>query len=109
MLPESPSLGFTAEPQSDESGNQVSFQIEGMSCVNCAAAIEKAFARMPGIKNATVNFSLEKGFVEYDGEQLSEDAVLQVVRDAGYGATKGTTGEAKKTLARRKNSAFCLR
>jgi Cu+-exporting ATPase len=100
------SLGFTAEPLSDSSSPQVSFQIEGMSCVNCAAAIEKAFARMPGIKNATVNFSLEKGFVEYDGEQLSEDAVLQVVRDSGYGATKGATQTAKKTLAKKEKFRF---
>ena len=61
---------------------------------------------MPGITSATVNFSLEKGFVEYDGEQLSEDAVLQVVRDAGYGATKGATGKAKKNICKKEKFRF---
>ena len=88
--------GYTLEPQEEETqdgqkgappaqaeaavqlGGQVSFKIEGMSCVNCASAIEKAFSRVDGIGKVSINFSLEKGFVEFDKAMLDEQAVLQV-------------------------------
>ena len=68
---------------------EVSFAIQGMTCANCAAAIEKAFSKVAGIKNVSINFSLEKGFVEFDEEVLTGQAVLHVVQDAGYQAVRG--------------------
>ena len=41
-------------------------QIEGMSCAACALRIEKNLSKIPGVKQATVNFATEKAAVEYD-------------------------------------------
>ncbi len=89
-----------------ERGGQVSFKIEGMSCANCAAAIEKAFSGVDGIQQATVNFSLEKGFVEFDETLLSEADVLKVVDDAGYKALPDASGEKGSIIAAKEKFRF---
>ncbi len=40
-----------------------SYDIEGMSCASCSQAVEKAAAKVAGVKEATVNF----GDREIDG------------------------------------------
>ncbi len=69
---------------------EISFNIQGMSCANCALAIEKAFKKATGVKSTTINLPLEKGFVTYDPKVLDETGVLDIVRQAGYAACQGT-------------------
>jgi Cu+-exporting ATPase len=87
-------------------GSEISFRIEGMSCVNCATAIEKAFSRTPGINKVSINFSLEKGFVEFDEARLDKQAVLQVVSKAGYAASEEHGGGKKSPVARKERFRF---
>jgi len=61
------------------------FAIQGMSCANCAAAIEKAFKKNPGIHRAVVNFPLERLTVEHE-PAVSEHDIVQLVSEAGYTA-----------------------
>lgn len=89
----------TKEPEPSDSS--ISFNIEGMSCANCSATIEKALKRVSGITKATVNFSTEKGVVYYDNNQLKEDDIFNLVNKAGYRAfgnenTSGVSSLAKK-------------
>ena len=56
------------------------FSIQGMSCVNCAQAIEKGLKKFPGILQATVNFPLERLTVEKDSS-LSDEEVIKKVAD----------------------------
>lgn len=78
-----------AEPEKKKSTDtDISFHIQGMTCANCAMAIEKAFKKAKGIKKTTINLPLEKGFVQYDADILDEQAVLDIVVQAGYGASK---------------------
>lgn len=44
---------------------KVIFDIQGMSCANCATTIEKIIAKLEGVESATVNFALEKLYVTY--------------------------------------------
>ncbi len=61
--------------------------ITGMTCANCAAAIERVLnKKTPGVVNATVNFAAEQVAVTYDAEKISADGIVAAVGKAGYGA-----------------------
>ncbi|MBI9092337.1 MAG: heavy metal translocating P-type ATPase [Desulfobacterium sp.] len=65
---------------------ELSFRIEGMSCANCSGTIEKALRATAGIQKASINFSMEKGFVGYDKNLIDGKGVLEIVNRAGYRA-----------------------
>lgn len=74
--------------------HKVLFAITGMSCVNCAARIEKALTETDGIDRAAVNFAMEELLVEYDDAVVSRTAIEKQVESLGYGITgKGDSGE----------------
>ncbi len=60
--------------------------ITGMTCTSCARRVEKKLSGMDGVQNASVNFPLEKAFVEYDPEKVSDKELIEVIEDQGYGA-----------------------
>jgi len=95
----------TAKPAVGKIG-KIAFKIEGMSCVNCARTIEKAFARVAGIQNVSINFSLEKGFVEFDETLLDAPSVLRVVNDAGYSAVAEGDTQTGSSVARKEKFRF---
>jgi Cu+-exporting ATPase len=68
-----------------ESGDR-SLQIEGMTCASCAARVEKALARVPGVRSASVNLATEKAQVRLAGRDVGVDALVAAVQKAGYAA-----------------------
>lgn len=70
------------------------FKITGMTCANCALTIEKGMRKMPGVKAAAVNFASEKLSLEFDPELVKEEAIVEKIKDLGYGArTEGEDGK----------------
>lgn len=67
-----------------ETGGNIKFKIKGMTCVNCAKAIERGIGKLKGIKSATVNFPTETGYVSFNPEKTSTEAIYAAVRDSGY-------------------------
>ncbi len=84
--------------------DELAFAIAGMSCVNCARAIERGVGRLPGVAEARVNFAVEEGRVRFDPGQLSPDQIFQAVRDAGY--TPAPSGSASHARERRERRLF---
>ncbi|MFO0826972.1 MAG: heavy metal translocating P-type ATPase [Phycisphaerales bacterium] len=71
--------------------------VEGMSCASCAARIEKRLVRESGIRSANVNFATKMATVEFDGDRISPERIVDVVRDLGFDATvpaRATTPDA---------------
>ncbi len=60
-------------------------QVTGMSCVACAARIEKVLNRIPEV-NATVNFATEKAHIEFNKAKIDLPSLIAAVQKAGYGA-----------------------
>jgi Cu+-exporting ATPase len=60
--------------------------ITGMHCASCAAVLNKALSKAPGVKEANVNYSTAKALVDFDERQTSEDALVKVVKSKGYDA-----------------------
>ncbi|MFO7676073.1 MAG: heavy metal translocating P-type ATPase [bacterium] len=61
-----------------------SLSIGGMSCASCALSIEKALARLPGVRSATVNFASEKAIVEFAPGVSPMAELERAVHAAGY-------------------------
>ncbi|MCM2356905.1 MAG: heavy metal translocating P-type ATPase [Geobacteraceae bacterium] len=64
---------------------KAAYRITGMSCVNCAARIEKGLSGVAGIGNAVVNFATEELTVEYDPALTGPEQIEARVRELGYG------------------------
>lgn len=52
--------------------------IEGMTCANCAASIERHYAKTPGVISCAVNLANNTGVVEFDPSLASVDDMLRV-------------------------------
>ncbi|HEX5498374.1 MAG TPA: cation transporter, partial [Thermomicrobiales bacterium] len=58
--------------------------IEGMTCASCVGRVERALAKTPGVRAASVNLATEKAAVAYD-PALTDVATLRgAVERAGY-------------------------
>ena len=51
------------------------FKLEDLDCANCAAKMEAAIKKLPGVQNATVSFMTQKMTLEAEDEKFDE--VLQ--------------------------------
>ncbi|MFC4711340.1 heavy metal translocating P-type ATPase [Planococcus dechangensis] len=65
---------------------EIDFSIQGMTCANCSARIEKALNRMDGVEHATINLALESGHVIYTPGTLTPGAFVQKIQSLGYDA-----------------------
>ena len=53
--------------------------VTGMTCSTCAARLEKALLRAPGVQSATVNFATEQADVTFDADNMDAAAVADVI------------------------------
>jgi Cu+-exporting ATPase len=64
--------------------------IEGMSCAACARTVQDALRGAPGVAAAAVNYATAKAAVDYDDAATGAVALVQSVRQAGYGCGTAT-------------------
>ena len=82
----------------------INIPVTGMSCANCALAIERTVKKLPGVVNASVNFASERAHVEYIPSLTSLEEMIQAIEKAGYGAIRpddALGGEDAELQARR--------
>jgi Cu+-exporting ATPase len=58
--------------------------VHGMTCANCAANIERAVKRLPGVSEVSVNFAAEKAAVAFDPKALALNDVIAKIKASGY-------------------------
>ena len=63
------------------------FDVTGMSCAACSAAVERAVGKLEGVKQAQVNLLANSMQVEYDGGAVTENDICAAVQAVGYGAS----------------------
>jgi Cu+-exporting ATPase len=61
------------------------FGVSGMSCASCAGRVERALAKVPGVRSASVNLATETAAVEASA-QTPPAALLAAITAAGYAA-----------------------
>jgi Cu+-exporting ATPase len=59
-------------------------KINGMTCANCAANIEKTLSKMPGINKAAVNFASEKAIAEYDPQEIKPQEIIDAITELDF-------------------------
>ena len=55
------------------------FKLEDLDCANCAAKMETAINKLPGVQKATVSFMTQKMTIEAD-EAVFDDVVQAAVK-----------------------------
>nr|WP_141232459.1 heavy metal translocating P-type ATPase [Pseudomonas fragi] len=84
--------------------HSLELDISGMTCASCAGRVEKALAKVPGVKSASVNLATERAHIELLG-QVDPGLLINAVTQAGYGASlhqseKTTEDDQQKRLHR---------
>ncbi|MHB8078223.1 MAG: heavy metal translocating P-type ATPase, partial [Candidatus Krumholzibacteriia bacterium] len=65
---------------------RVTLPVTGMTCANCATAVERTLRRkVPGVAAATVNLAAESVTVEYESDTTGLEAMAAALGRAGYG------------------------
>jgi P-type Cu+ transporter len=68
--------------------------VTGMTCANCATAIERTLnRRLSGVVRAQVNLATEKATVDYIPGLTDRQAVGEAIKAAGYGIVEGEPEE----------------
>lgn len=62
-----------------------SYTVAGMTCAHCTAAVAEEVEQVSGVR--AVEVDLETKRVVVRGEGVSDDAVRDAIREAGYEAT----------------------
>ena len=60
--------------------------VKGMTCVNCAAAIQKDISKLVGVQSANVNYANEKAVIEFDPAVTGLDTFISSIHESGYRA-----------------------
>lgn len=63
------------------------FNIEGMSCSACVQAVEKSVAKLDGVNSVAVNLLTNSMKVDFTENEITADAIVESVQNAGYDAT----------------------
>ena len=73
------------------------FNVTGMSCSACSAAVERSVKKVNGVRSVSVNLLTNSMVVEYSGSPEERANVIGAVEEAGYGASIfGTAGAEKR-------------
>lgn len=67
-----------------DSNKRVSLSLFGMHCSSCANIIEKQLKKVPGVKQATVNFSAEKASILFDDGIVQTKTLVDAIAKVGY-------------------------
>lgn len=59
-------------------------KVLGMACDGCSGAVEKALAKLDGVKSAKVDLAKKTAYVEYDSGKLSLEDFKKAIQEAGY-------------------------
>lgn len=59
-----------------------------MSCVNCAARVEREISALPGVQSAAVNFAVAQLTASFDETRISADTIAEKVQSLGYGVVR---------------------
>jgi copper chaperone len=64
--------------------DKMTFNVDGMSCGHCKAAVEKGLMGLSGVQAAEAVLEAKTVTVTYDANKVSRDTLAGVITDAGY-------------------------
>jgi cation-transporting ATPase V len=94
----------TAEPtvaaeSSDGRHEVMELDVSGMTCGSCAARVQRALARQPGVTDALVNYATGRATVELEPGAVDAEQLTAAVERAGYGASPAAASATEQAHA----------
>ena len=74
----------TPDAQGGKDEEQLTFTVGGMDCASCAAKIETALTRLPGVADLSVSVARERMKLSLDEEKTSVAKIEDTIRKLGY-------------------------
>lgn len=65
---------------------ELTLNIQGMSCVNCARSIEKNLETLDRVISVNINFSNNLAYIQYDPAEIQPADLINAVNKTGYTA-----------------------
>ena len=81
--PEIAPSGTTAE---SAPALKIVIPVSGMTCAACQGRVQRTLSKTPGVVDATVNLMMANATVSYDPAAISPSALVERIRETGYGA-----------------------
>ncbi|BAT73085.1 hypothetical protein VIGAN_01054300 [Vigna angularis var. angularis] len=78
--------GVTEEEGSSNVLLKAVFSVTGMTCSACAASVEKAVKRLPGIRQAVVDVLNNRAQILFYPSFVNEESIREAIEDAGFQA-----------------------
>lgn len=85
------------------------FDITGMTCSACSTRVEKSVAKLPGIKEVSVNLLKNSMVASYDESVLDTAGIVQAVEKAGYGAIPKASTQTRAARPHRQQNRRSVR
>lgn len=82
---------------------RIDLAIGGMHCASCAAIIQRSVKKLPGIKDVNVNFGAEKAKVIFNSGEVSEQQIIEQIKQGGYTASISSAGSSEEDRMRRQH------
>ena len=79
------------------SGHRQVFTVEGMSCEGCVGTVTAALEGLPGVESVQVSLAGKQAVVVGPPGQVTEQAVIAAIEEAGYEAHPEKTDDAGPT------------
>ena len=70
---------------------QLTLQIQGMTCAACVGHVERALTKTEGVQKAQVNLLANEAKITFNPNKTTEAQLKQAIEDAGYKAEQQTT------------------
>ncbi|TGL63454.1 heavy metal translocating P-type ATPase [Leptospira sarikeiensis] len=87
---------MNSEIKGEEKVSDITLDLFGMTCANCARRIETGLNKVPGVEEARVNFARETAFVRFE-HTADIPELLSKVESLGYSAKEHSEANYKET------------
>lgn len=64
----------------------ITLKVTGMTCMGCVNSVKRLLGQLPGVGQIEIDLASGKTDVDYDGAQVTPDAIRQAINDGGYQA-----------------------
>ena len=79
--------------------------VSGMHCASCSAIIQRVLNKTDAVQQATVNLTTEIATVSYNEKEISEQAIIAIIKKKGYNAKPRT----RKSVVDKSTELFNLK
>ena len=64
--------------------NQVTLNVQGMSCGHCVSSVENSVGKLDGVNEVKVHLESGKVDVSFEEDKVSLDEIKETIDDQGY-------------------------